>query len=263
MSHPPQPRIRTDIPHSARIWNFWMGGRDYYEVDRIAGEAGIDAYPGIRTMAVESRRFLIRTVRYLTAEAGIRQFLDVGTGLPTMQNTHEVAQGIAPETKVVYVDNDPMVLAHARALLTSTTDEGVTTYIDADFNHPEDIVTAARQVLNFTKPIAVMFHGVLGHAPTYRDVRRIVDTFMAAVPSGSYLVLNDGTTDDPAYIRLCENYAQTGGAPYHPRTPAEIEGVFAGLELVPPGIVPIDRWRVDEPPEGESTSVRGGIGRKP
>ncbi|MFI6871775.1 SAM-dependent methyltransferase [Nocardia sp. NPDC050406] len=263
MVFPQQSRIRTDIPHSARIWNFWMGGRDYYEVDRLAGEAGIDAYPGITTMAVESRRFLIRVVRYLAAEAGIRQFLDIGTGLPTMQNTHEVAQGIAPESKVVYVDNDPMVLAHARALLTSTTDEGVTAYLDADFNNPEDIIAGARNVLNFTKPVAVLFMGVLGHARSYRDMRRIVDTMMAAVPSGSYLGLNDGSTDDPAYVTLCENYTRTGGVPYNPRTPEQIASAFEGLELIAPGVVPIDHWRVEEFDPDKHTSVRGGVGRKP
>lgn len=258
----PQSRIRTDIPHSARIWNFWMGGRDYYEVDRLAGEAGLDSYPDIATMAVQSRRFLIRAVRFLAAEAGVRQFLDIGTGLPTMQNTHEVAQGIAPESRVVYVDNDPMVLAHARALLTSTTDEGVTTYLDADFNSPEDIITGARNVLNFTKPIAVMFIGVLGHASTYKGMRHIIDTCMEAVPSGSYLALYDGTTDDPGYVTLCENYAHTGGAPYYPRTAQEIRNCFDGLELVPPGVTPIDHWRVDDPPD-KPTSAHGGVARKP
>ncbi|NNH70692.1 SAM-dependent methyltransferase [Nocardia uniformis] len=262
MTNAPHSRIRTDIPHSARIWNFWMGGEDYYEVDRLAGEAGLDAYPEIRTMAVQSRRFLIRAVRYLAAEAGIRQFLDIGTGLPTMQNTHEVAQGIAPESRIVYVDNDPMVLAHARALLTSTSAEGVTTYLEADFNNPEDILAGARHVLNFNKPIAIMFIGVLGHARTYQHMRRIIDTCMDAVPSGSYLALYDGTVDDPGYVTLCENYARTGGVPYNPRTPEEILGCFEGLELVPPGVTPIDRWRVDDP-EHKHTSAHGGVARKP
>ncbi|WP_245560501.1 SAM-dependent methyltransferase, partial [Nocardia asiatica] len=137
-----------------------MGGKDYYEIDRIAGDAGIEVDPDITTMAVQSRQFLIRAVRYLAGEMGIRQFLDIGTGLPTMKNTHEVAQTVAPESRIVYVDNDPLVLTHARALLTSTTPEGVTTYIDADYHDPERIVNDAKHVLDFNEPVAVMFMGV-------------------------------------------------------------------------------------------------------
>jgi hypothetical protein len=177
------PEIRTDVPHSARIWNYWMGGKDNYAVDRAAGDAAIAIYPGIATMAKQSRQFLIRAVRFLAGEAGVRQFLDIGTGLPTEQNTHEVAQAVAPESKIVYVDNDPLVLVHARALLRNTTDEGFTTYLDADFHHPELILSQARDVLDFTQPIAVMFMGVLGHVQDYQDSRRIVATVLDAVPS--------------------------------------------------------------------------------
>lgn len=260
-----RPAIRTDIPHSARIWNYWMGGKDYYEVDRIAGDAGIAVDPDITTMAVQSRQFLIRAVRFLAAEKGIRQFLDIGTGLPTMQNTHEVAQGVAPDSKVVYVDNDPMVLAHARALLTSTTDEGVTTYLDSDYHQPELIVADARHVLNFTRPLAVMFMGVLGHARSYADMRRIARTVLEAAPSGSYLVLWDGTDDSDAYVQLCRNYTDTGGVPYTPRPQAEIRAVFDGLELVEPGFVPITRWRPENPEIGDvrPISAYGGVARKP
>src|SRR5918997_6701515 len=166
--HPDHPRdelatrANRGVPHSARIWNYWMGGKDNYEVDRAAGDAGVTVYPDIVTMAVQSRQFLIRAVRYMASEAGIRQFLDIGTGLPTMQNTHEVAQQVAPESRIVYVDNDPLVLAHARTLLVNTTPEGVTTYVDADFHNPDLIVADARNVLNFSQPIAVMLMGVLG-----------------------------------------------------------------------------------------------------
>ncbi|MBF6210255.1 SAM-dependent methyltransferase [Nocardia puris] len=253
--------IRTDIPHSARIWNYWLGGSDFYEVDRLAGEAGVAAYPQIEAMAKQSRQFLIRAVRYLAAEAGIRQFLDIGTGLPTMQNTHEVAQAAAPDARIVYVDNDPLVLAHARALLVNTTDEGVTTYLEADFHEPERILADARNVLNFRQPIAVMFIGVLGHAQTYAEVRRVVDTMMDGVPPGSYLALYDGSTDDAAYVRMCRNYTRTGGVPYNPRTSDEIRGVFDGLELVEPGVVPINHWLGD--PGETPTSAWGGVGRKP
>ncbi len=261
----PQDVFRTDIPHSARIWNYWMGGKDNFEVDRVVGEESLKIDPGIATMAVQSRQFLIRAVRYLAGEAGSRQFLDIGTGLPTMQNTHEVAQAVAPESKIVYVDNDPMVLAHARALLKNTTDEGVTTYIDADFNDPEQIISDARNILNFTKPIVVMFMGVLGHAQTHDDMLRIVRTVMAAVPSGSHLALYDGTIDSKEYVTLCEEYAKSGGVPYHPRTQDEIRAAFDGLEFVDPGFVPITEWRPDlsQPRVSRFISAYGGVARKP
>ncbi|WP_328661860.1 SAM-dependent methyltransferase [Nocardia salmonicida] len=259
------PVIRTDIPHSARIWNYWMGGKDHYEIDKIAGDAGLAVDPDISTMAVQSRQFLIRTVRFLAKERGIKQFLDIGTGLPTMQNTHEVAQGVTPEAKVVYVDNDPLVLTHARALLTSTTDEGVTTYIDADFHNPEQILADARNVLNFNEPIAVMFMGVLGHAQTYDDLLRIVHTVIGAVPSGSHLIYWDGTDDSQAYVTLCENYTGTGGTPYIPRTQAQVRGVFDGLEVVEPGVVSITQWRPETTEVGQvlPISAYGAVARKP
>src|SRR5918997_5106782 len=166
--HPDHPRdelatnISRGVPHSARIWNYWMGGKDNYEVDRAAGDAYVAVHPDIVTMAKQSRQFLIRVVRFLAGEAGMRQFLDIGTGLPTMQNTHEVAQQIAPESRIVYVDNDPLVLMHARTLLHNSTPEGVTTYVDADLHDPDLIISDARNVLNFARPIAVMLMGVLG-----------------------------------------------------------------------------------------------------
>ncbi|MBH0779180.1 SAM-dependent methyltransferase [Nocardia bovistercoris] len=259
------PLIRTDIPHSARIWNYWMGGKDYYEIDRVAGDAGKEVDPEITTMAVQSRQFLIRAVSYLTGEIGIRQFLDIGTGLPTMQNTHEVAQSIAPESKIVYVDNDPLVLTHARALLTSTTPEGVTTYIDSDYHFPEQIITSARNVLNFNQPIGVMFMGVLGHAASYEELRRIVRTVLDAVPSGSYLVMWDGTDDSEAYVTLCKEYTNTGGAPYVPRPQAEIRAVFDGLELVEPGFTSLTQWRAPDAEVGEIRPISAycAVARKP
>ncbi|WP_067651827.1 SAM-dependent methyltransferase [Nocardia harenae] len=257
--------IRTDIPHSARIWNYWMGGKDYYEVDRAAGDAGIAVDPDITTMAIQSRQFLIRAVRHLAAEAGIRQFLDIGTGLPTMQNTHEVAQSIVPDARVVYVDNDPLVLTHARALLTSTGTDGSLTYLEHDYHEPERILAEAREVLDFTEPIAVMFMGVLGHARSYDDLRRIVGTVLDAVPSGSYLVLWDGTDDSAAYVTLCENYTGTGGAPYVPRPKEQIAAVFDGLEPVEPGFVSITEWRPDAAEVGQPRpiSAYGAVARKP
>ncbi|MEU1981333.1 SAM-dependent methyltransferase [Nocardia sp. NPDC019395] len=257
--------IRTDIPHYARIWNYWMGGTDYYEADRIAGDAGIAIYPGITAMATQSRRFLIRAVRFLAETEGIRQFLDIGTGLPTMQNTHEVAQGVAPESKIVYVDNDPLVLAHARMLLTSSTDEGVTTYIDSDYRHPELVVADARHILDFTRPLAVMFMGVLGHAQSSDEMLRIVHTVLRATPAGSYLILWDGTDDTDAYVRLCAGYSDTGGGPYTPRPQAEIRAVFDGLELLEPGFVSVPRWRPETSGAEDIQPIPayGGVARKP
>ncbi len=265
MAHEDPAQIRTDIPHSARIWNFWMGGKDNYEVDRTVGKASLQIDPDIATMAVQSRQFLIRAVRHLTEEAGIRQFLDIGTGLPTMQNTHEVVQGIAPEAKIVYVDHDPLVLAHARALLTSTSAEGVTTFVNADFHEPEKIIAEAHAVLNLNLPVAVMFMGVLGHAHSYEDVLRIVRAVMAAVPAGSYLVMWDGTDDSPAYVDLCAEYEKSGGTPYSPRTRKQIADVFGGLELIDPGFTCITGWRPDSSEVGRSVDIAafGGVARKP
>src|SRR5690606_28377831 len=176
MSDEHQRAIRTDIPHPARIWNYWMGGSDYYEVDRIAADAGSAVYPGITTLAAESREFLVRAVRYLAAEKGIRQFLDIGTGLPTMQNTHEVAQQVAPESRIVYVDNDPVVLAHARTPLTSTTDAGARTLSGTDYDRPGTVVPDARHSVDFSRPVAVLFMGVLGHTHSTAEMGRIVHT---------------------------------------------------------------------------------------
>ncbi|WP_432036676.1 SAM-dependent methyltransferase [Streptomyces cucumeris] len=257
--------IRTDIPHSARIWNYWMGGKDNYEIDRQVGDASLEIDPDIGEMATESRKFLIRAVEHLAGEVGIRQFLDIGTGLPTMRNTHEVAQDIAPDAHVVYVDNDPLVLTHARALLTSVTDEGVTTYVEADFNDPGHILGEVSGILDLTRPVGVMFMGVLGHARTHDDLLRIVGTVLAAVPPGSHLVHWDGTTDSPYYVRMCEEYSKSGGVPYYPRTQDQLRTVFDGLELLEPGFGKITHWRRPDP---ELAGVRdiaayGGVARKP
>ncbi|WP_030176530.1 SAM-dependent methyltransferase [Spirillospora albida] len=253
--------IDTSVPHAARMWNYWMGGKDNYESDRAAGEAVADVYPHIVTMARQSRRFLIRIVRHLAADAGIRQFIDVGTGLPTMQNTHEVAQSIAPESKIVYVDNDPLVLAHARALLGSLTSEGATRYVHADYHDPEKIIEAAREVLDFREPIAVMFMGVLGYEPDLKVVRSIVERMMEPTVPGSHLVLWDGTNTDPAVVEGAEKLVESGGVPYILRSPDELAGCFEGLDLLPPGLVRITEWR----PDGDTVPIDayGAVARKP
>jgi S-adenosyl methyltransferase len=262
--HPLNPPFDTSVPHSARIWNYWMGGKDNFAVDREAGDAYIEKFPGIVDLAKQSRQFLIRAVHYVATETGIRQFLDIGTGLPTMQNTHEVAQRAAPDSRIVYVDNDPLVLTHARALLTNTTDEGVTGYVAADFHDPDQIIADARNILNFKQPIAVMFMGVLGHVTDFDEVRSIVARVMAAVPSGSYLVLWDSTNTSEGIEEAQQDYDDTGAVPYVLRSPDEIARCFEGLEMLEPGLVSISQWR----PDPASAAVKpvdgyGAVARKP
>jgi hypothetical protein len=254
-------QLRPEVPHAARIWNYWMGGKDNFAADRAAGDAVAQVYPEIALMARHSRQFLIRVVHHLAAEAGIRQFLDIGTGLPTMQNTHQVAQAVAPESQIVYVDNDPLVLAHARALLAEAPGRGRTMHVDADYHHPELILTEAAKVLDFSRPIGVMFMGVLGYEPDLAVVSSIVHQVLAATPPGSYLVLWDGTNTTPAVVEGAARLANSGGVPYILRSPEEIGSLFDGLEPVEPGLVQITRWR----PEGEPEwlDAYGAVARKP
>jgi O-methyltransferase involved in polyketide biosynthesis len=258
--------IDTTVPHSARIWNYWLGGKDNYAVDRAAGDEYAKVFPGILDVARASRHFLTRTIRYLAGEAGIRQFLDVGTGLPTADNTHQVAQRVAPEARIVYVDNDPLVLAHARALLTSTP-EGATAYVHADLREADKIMAEAATTLDFTEPIALILSGILGHVTDTGEARSTVRRLMRALPSGSYLSLNDGTSvvAGEAYEEAQEDYNQSGALPYVLRTPEEIASFFDGLELVEPGVVSCPRWRPDPTPSGPPAEVDafGGVGRKP
>jgi O-methyltransferase involved in polyketide biosynthesis len=235
-------KINTDVPHSARIWNYWLGGVDNYEVDRIAGDEYVAVFPEIREMARTCRYFLARAVRFLAGEAGVRQFLDVGTGLPTVDNTHEVAQRVAPKSRIVYVDNDPLVLAHARALLTSTP-EGATTYIDADLHQPDKILELAADSLDFSRPVALMLMGITGHLSDPDEVRSIISRLVAGLPSGSYLTLYDCTDEDPSFNQAQGGYDDTGAIPYVLRSPETIKSYFDGLEPVEPGLVSVMRWR--------------------
>ena len=258
------PKIDTSVPHSARIWNYWLGGKDNNPVDREAGDAFREVFPGIEDLAKASRHFLARAVRYLAGEAGVRQFLDIGTGLPTVDNTHEVAQRVDPTCRIVYVDNDPLVLVHANALLTSTP-EGVTTYIEADLRDPETIFTKARQVLNFDEPIALTLMQMTGHIPSTEEAYGIVRSLMAELPSGSYLAFNDSADTNPQNLEATGKYNDSGAEPYHLRSPAELAGFFDGLELVEPGVVSISRWRPEPSPFGPPAEVDalGGVARKP
>jgi hypothetical protein len=255
--------IDSTVPNSARIWNYWLGGQDNYPVDRAAGERYRKIYPGIVANARAYRRFLARAVRHLAKDAGIRQFLDIGTGLPTAENTHEIAQAIAPESRIVYVDNDPLVVTYARALLTSAP-EGVTDYIDADIRTPARIIEGAAKILDFTEPIAIILSGVLGHiaddeAP-HELVRRLVD----CLPAGGYLILQDSTTLNRASAEALRGYNRSGAVPYHLRDPGQIIRFFDGLVLLDPGVVPIQFWR-PETAHADSSDLNGlgGVGRKP
>jgi hypothetical protein len=258
--------IDVTVPHSARIWNYWLGGKDNFAVDRAAGDAWTATFPGQIAIARASRDFLIRSIRYLAQDAGIRQFLDVGTGLPTADNTHQVAQRIAPEARIVYVDNDPLVLAHARALLTSTP-EGATAYIHADLRDADQIMAKAAETLDFDKPIALILSGILGHVTDTAGARLIVVNLMGALPSGSYLSLNDGTSHigGRQQEEATRDYNDSGAAPYVQRTPEEIASFFDGLELVPPGVVSNPRWRPENPGDELPDEVDAfcGVGRKP
>jgi O-methyltransferase involved in polyketide biosynthesis len=251
------------VPHSARIWNYWLGGKDHYPVDRAAGDKYREVYPGIVDTARAVRYFMARTVRYLAAEAGVRQFLDVGTGLPAVDNTHEIAQRVAPESRVVYADNDPLVLAHARALLSSRP-EGACAYVDADMREPGQILAAAAGTLDLDQPVALLLMGVLGHVSSYADAQTVVDGLLAAFPPGSYLALADSVRTGDAHIEAGENYADTGAVPYQLRSPAEIAGFFHGLDLVEPGVVPVHEWHPDPAPfPAVPVDTLGGVGRKP
>jgi hypothetical protein len=263
--HPPT--VDTTVPHSARIWNYWLGGKDNYEVDREMGRQVEEIFPGFVQVARMTRQFTGRAVRHLVAEAGIRQFLDVGTGLPTADNTHEVAQRIAPETRIVYVDNDPLVLIQAHALLTSSP-EGATAYVDADLLEPEKILAAARETLDFDQPIALMLMGILGHIDPYERARDIVATLVAALPSGSYLAIVEADDTHPPFVESMRAYAKSGAIPYRLRTPEQIRGFFTGLDLVEPGLVAPHTWRPDRDNEIGSTEPIPGaglaaVGRKP
>jgi hypothetical protein len=257
--------IDTSVPHSARIWNYWLGGTDNYPVDRAAGDEYVAVFPGILDVARAQRGFLSRSVAWLAGPAGIRQFLDVGSGLPAADNTHQVAQRVAPGARIVYVDNDPLVLAQARALLTSTP-EGASAYLEASLTDAGQIMAGAAATLDLTRPVALILNGVLGHVADTGAARSIVRSLLGPLPSGSYLDLADGTryTSAEAFEEAQEGYNETGAVPYALRTPAEIASFFEGLELVEPGVVSCPRWRPDPAPGGPPAEldVFGGVGRK-
>jgi S-adenosyl methyltransferase len=251
----PSPKIDSSVAHSARIWNYWLGGKDHYPVDRRVGDQILEMFPHIAYLARADRAFLGRAVRYLVSEAGIRQFLDIGTGLPTADNTHQVAQRIVPECRIVYVDNDPLVLTHARALLIGTP-EGATDYLDADLRDPDKIVQEAAGTLDFSQPVAVMLLGILHHISDDSEAYAVVDRLLDAVPSGSYLVIAHSTNQitGAAMDEAVEHWNQFGKPPMMLRTPQAIARFFDRLELLEPGVVSTSRWRPD-PAETSSGPV--------
>ena len=258
------PTFDTSVAHIARVYNYWLGGKDNYAADRAAGDAALGAYPDLVSSVRANRAFLARAVRYLAGEAGIRQFLDIGTGIPSADNTHEVAQAAVPESRVVYVDNDPIVLAHARALLTSSA-EGATDYIDADLREADKILEQAARTLDFSQPVAVMLIAVLHLIGPEDQPYEIVTKLLDTVPSGSYLALSHVASDiQPEQVegmrgRLNETMFQKSTYRSH----AEVSRFFDGLDVVDPGIVVVQKWRPASEAEATAASAMwGGVGRK-
>jgi hypothetical protein len=261
---PPEVELDTTVPHIARIYDYWLGGKDNFAVDREAGQRAMDANPKLYQGVRGNRAFLARSVRYLAGQVGIRQFLDIGTGIPTANNTHEVAQSVAPGSRVVYVDNDPIVLAHARALLTSTT--APTSYVDADARDTGKILDAAAQILNLSQPVALMMIAVLHCIPDDSDPYGLVSELMSALPAGSYLTISHPASDINTDV-VPETLARLNAMMPDKltfRSHAQVEQFFAGLDLVEPGVVRIPEWRPDSDLDRVNPAeVWGGVASKP
>jgi O-methyltransferase involved in polyketide biosynthesis len=258
------PHFDTSIAHPARVYDYWLGGKDNYKADRDAAEQVIAANPNVLPGVQANRAFLRRAVQYLAGEAGIRQFLDIGTGLPTAENTHQVAQETAPESRIVYVDNDPIVLAHARALLTSTP-EGATAFVQADARDTDTILREAAGILDFSQPVAIMFLMVLQYVPDSDSPHQVVSRLLAAVPPGSYLAISDTSRDidaDRVATTSARLNARMGPTRQTRRTREEIARYFDGLDLVDPGLVILPEWRALASPR-HVIACYAGVGRKP
>jgi S-adenosyl methyltransferase len=250
----------------ARVYDFWLGGKDNFAADRAVAEQVAAAYPDIRVAVRAQRAFLARAVHFLVTQAGIRQFLDIGTGLPSANNTHQIAQAAAPQSRVVYVDNDPIVLSHARALLTSSA-EGATAYIDADLRATATILDRAAGVLDFGQPVAVMLLGILQGIPDQDEPGVIIARLMDAVPPGSYLAISQIASDIAAdeVAAGVQRYNKQVAAPVAARTHAEVCQFFAGLDLLEPGVVQVHQWRAEagDLGNGRDLAIYAGVGRKP
>jgi S-adenosyl methyltransferase len=257
------PELDTSVPDSARVWNYWLGGQDNYPPDRMVGDQVMAMFPDITRLARADRAFLGRAVRYLAGAAGIRQFLDIGTGLPTADNTHQVAQAVAADSRIVYVDNDPLVLVHARALLTSAP-EGACDYIDADLRDPAAILAQAARTLDFSQPVALMMLGIVGQLPDASRPESIIRQLMSPLPSGSYLALSDGVNTSATFTEAVRHYNESSVNTYHPRSPEQLTGFFDGLDLIPPGVVELNHWRPESSPSSQDeVPGMGGVARKP
>jgi hypothetical protein len=260
------PSFDTSVAHAARIYDYWLGGKDNYAVDRAAGDAAAAAYPNVIDSVRANRAFLARAVRYLAATAGIRQFLDIGTGIPTAPNTHEIAQAADPSCRVVYVDNDPIVLAHARALLTGAP-EGATDYLDADLRDTGSILDRAAQTLDFSQPVAVVLLAILHLIPDSDDPYGIVARLTGALPAGSYLALSQIASDIDvrAVAEAKDQVARRMQSTLTFRSHAEVLRYFDGMDVVEPGVVPVSDWRPAAATAGFGTpaALWGGVARKP
>jgi S-adenosyl methyltransferase len=255
--------IDTSVAHAARRYNYWLGGDDYFEADRISGDAAAKVFPTVRIFAKENRRFLRRAVTYLVQEAGIRQFLDIGTGIPAAGNVHEVAQSIDPKARVVYVDNDPIVLAHARRLLSDTPDGGATAYIHADLRRPDTILNHPdlRATLDLTKPVGLMLIAVAHFLIDADDAYGKVAQLTRALAPGSHLAMSHGTTDfmTPEAAAAAEAMVRREGARSREsgqhRDRAAFARFFDGMDLVPPGIVALPDWHSELPPDDRPSAA--------
>ncbi|MEV4132397.1 SAM-dependent methyltransferase [Dactylosporangium sp. NPDC049742] len=262
-----QDRIDTTVPHPARRYNYWLGGKDHFAADRASGDEIAAAFPTVRTAVLANRAFLRGAVRFLAQEAGVRQFLDIGTGLPVPDNTHEIAQRADPASRVLYVDNDPIVLTHARALLTGTP-EGKTAYLEADLRDPAAILAHPdlRSTLDLDQPVGLLLVAILHFIHTDAEALPIVRTLLSALPSGSYLVATNATVDfaDEAGAAAYRAMFAAGRTDGYARTAAEFGAFFEGLDLVPPGIVAVSDWR-DAYPDAAPADVAmyAAVGRKP
>ncbi len=254
----------TSVAHVARVYDYWLGGKDNFAADRVAGDQAINAFPNIVLSARANRAFLARAVRFLAGEAGVRQFLDIGTGIPTANHTHEVAQSVAPESRVAYVDNDPIVLAHARALLASHP-QGATDYIDADLRDPQKILDGAARLLDFGRPVAVMLMAILQHIGDEDDPYKIVATLVGALPAGSYLTLSHPAKDIDAesMAKMADVLNQMMAEKVTFRARPAVARFFDGLELAEPGMVQASKWRPASEAEAASpAALWAGVARK-
>jgi hypothetical protein len=269
LAHPsgpagPHPAFDSSVAHPARVYGYWLGGKDHYEADRETAKEVIRLRPQVVAGARANRAFLARVVHFLAADCGIRQFLDIGTGLPAPASTHEVAQQAAPGSRIVYVDNDPMVLTHARALLTSTP-QGACDYLDADLRDPAAILDKAAATLDFTQPVGVLLLAVLHFVPDTDYPAAIVATLAAGLAPGSCLAISHLTADlAPQQVTAAADaYNATTPIPVTARTHAQVSALFGGLPLLPPGVVPVSEWRTPAGDVAQPADLHGGVARVP